>query len=150
MDVPLAFATCSIGSTPSDTLPVKLEAIRAAGYQAVEMSLPDVVDYASHLASHQVEPDSFAELLPAAAEIHRLCDALALKVMMLQPLGTFEGWPRGSAERKEAFARTIGWMEIMQAVGTDLLQVQTPRNSKDTRPLHPLHTKHGNMKTLKP
>ena len=43
--------------------------------------------------------------------------------MMLQPFANFEGWPQGSIEREDAFARAKGWISIMKVVGTDLLQV---------------------------
>ncbi|KAH6853088.1 xylose isomerase-like protein [Chaetomium sp. MPI-CAGE-AT-0009] len=35
----------------------------------------------------------------------------------------FEGWPEGSQQRRDAFARAEAWIDIMEAVGTDLLQV---------------------------
>ena len=46
-----------------------------------------------------------------------------LKIAMLQPFSNFEGWPTGSAQRAAVFQRAHGWIEIMQAVGTDMLQV---------------------------
>lgn len=52
-----------------------------------------------------------------------MCEELGLKVVMLQPFGRFEGWGRGTGERKDAFERAEGWVRIMQAVGTDMLQV---------------------------
>ena len=42
---------------------------------------------------------------------------------MLQPFANFEGWKEGSDGRKDAFERAAGWIQIMQACGTDLLQV---------------------------
>ena len=45
---------------------------------------------------------------------------------MLQPFSNFEGWPQGSKERGDAFSRAKGWIQIMQAVGTDMLQVRLP------------------------
>lgn len=123
--IPLAYASCSIGSHPSDTLPRKLEAISAAGFGAIELSFPDIMDYASRTKGHQVAHDNYAELTTAAGEIKILCDALGLKIMMLQPFSNFEGWVRGSLERQEAFERVRGWIEIMNVCGTDLLQVCT-------------------------
>jgi sugar phosphate isomerase/epimerase len=43
--------------------------------------------------------------------------------MMLQSFSNFEGWPRGSKERNRAFSRARGWVKIMEALGTDMLQV---------------------------
>lgn len=52
-----------------------------------------------------------------------MCDAKGLKILILQPFANFEGWPEGSDERKDAWTRVEGWVKIMHAAGTDLLQV---------------------------
>lgn len=121
--IPLSYASCSIGSGPSDTLPRKLEAISNAGFISIELSFPDILEYGAHLVSHPPDPEDFAELVKVAAEIKKLCDANSLSVMMLQPFANFEGWPRCSMEHQDAFVRAKGWIEIMKTVGTDLLQV---------------------------
>ncbi|EAW06672.1 sugar phosphate isomerase/epimerase family protein [Aspergillus clavatus NRRL 1] len=122
-NIPLAYASCSIGSSNADTLPRKLEAISKAGFTAIELSFPDIIDYGSRVLDHQVASENFAELIPVAGEIRKLCGASGLKVMMLQPFANFEGWPRGSVDREDAFTRANGWIEIMNVVGTDLLHV---------------------------
>lgn len=123
--IPLSYATCSIGCGPSDSLPRKLEAIARAGFVAIELSFPDIIDYGSHMLGHSIEPENYDEILITAREIRKLCDANGLKVMMLQPFANFEGWPKGSPERQDAFERARGWIEIMKVVRTDLLQVWT-------------------------
>ncbi|PWY83706.1 xylose isomerase-like protein [Aspergillus sclerotioniger CBS 115572] len=120
--VPFSYATCSIGS-PSSPLPEKLSALSNAGFTAVELAFPDILSYAASLNGHDVAPDNYPELVKVAKKIRQLCDTHNLKVMMLQPFANFEGWPRGSKEREDAFKRANGWSEIMTAVGTDLLQV---------------------------
>ena len=127
--IPLAYASCSIGSTSSDTLPRKLEAISAAGFSAIELSFPDIIAYGSSILGHEIAPDNYEELKKASAEIKKLVAANGLKVMMLQPFANFEGWAVGSVERRNAFARANGWIEIMDVVGTDLLQVSSPLRS---------------------
>lgn len=124
--VPLSYATCSIGTSKQDTLPRKLEAISNAGFTAVELSFPDILAYGSSIMDHEVEAENFSELARVAAEIRKLMDANGLKVMMLQPFANFEGWPIGSLERQDAYRRAEGWIEIMNVVGTDLLQVLLP------------------------
>ena len=52
-----------------------------------------------------------------------MCDAKGLKILILQPFGNFEGWPENSPERADAWKRAEGWMRIMEACGTDMLQV---------------------------
>ena len=129
--IPLAYASCSIGCKSEHTLPKKLDAIATAGFQAIELSMPDLVSFANqHLRPEKQEtgPDAigsydYADLCAAAKVVKTMCDAQGLKILILQPFANFEGWPEGSAERKDAFTRAEGWMRIMEACGTDMLQV---------------------------
>jgi hypothetical protein len=52
-----------------------------------------------------------------------MCAGHSLKILVLQPFSNFEGWPEGSQQRRDAFARAEAWIDIMEAVGTDMLQV---------------------------
>ncbi|KAE8142055.1 xylose isomerase-like protein [Aspergillus pseudotamarii] len=140
--IPLSYATCSIGASKSDTLPRKLDALHQAGFTGIELAFPDIVSYAQDLLGHEVAEDNYAELVTVAQDIRKQCEAKNLKVMMLQPFANFEGWPRGSKEREDAFARAKGWIEVMRAVGTDLLQV----GSTDT-PLDELSATQENIIT---
>lgn len=128
--IPLSYASCSIGCGPNDTLARRLEAISKAGFVSIELSFPDIVEFGSQLLGYSVQPDNYSVLQGVARDIRRLCDENALTVMMLQPFSNFEGWPQGSAEREEAFARAKGWIEIMKVVGTDLLQVCSTKPRK--------------------
>lgn len=121
--IPLSYASCSIGCRPTDSLPRRLEAISAAGFTAIELSFPDILGYGLQLKSRQIDPSNFGEVVPVAAEIRKLCEANGLSIMMLQPFSNFEGWVKGSLDHEDAFAKAIGWMEVMDAAGTDLLQV---------------------------
>lgn len=121
--IPLSYASCSIGCGASDTLPRRLEAVSRAGFTAIELSFPDILDYGEHLLGHTIRPNDYNGLTSVAREIRTLCKANGLSVMMLQPFANFEGWPKDSPERKDAFERAAGWIEIMRVVGTDILQV---------------------------
>ena len=121
--IPLSYASCSIGCGPNDTLPCRLEAISEAGFSAIELSFPDILDFGTLTTGHQIGPENYTAILPVAVEIRKLCEENGLKIMMLQPFSNFEGWIKGSTDREDAFARATGWMDIMDAVGTDLLQV---------------------------
>lgn len=123
--IPLAYASCSIGTHPSDTLPRKLEAISNAGFTAIELSFPDLVAYAKSTVNELIDEENYPELSKAAKDIARICKSLNLEIMMLQPFSNFEGWPKGSSEREEAFTRARGWIQLMRACGTDLLQVSS-------------------------
>lgn len=121
--IPNCFASCSIGK-PTDPLPEKLEAISSAGFQAIELSFPDLLSFASSTLNKEVQPSDYDDLCTAAKEVKNQCDKLGLKILILQPFANFEGWPEGSEERKDAFERAKGWIRIMGAAGTDMLQVR--------------------------
>lgn len=121
-DVPLAMASCSIG-LPRHTLHQKIEAITQAGFTGIEISFPDILAFAKSHLGREIESDDYDALCTAAAQIGTLCEGHELRIMLLQPFANFEGWPEGSKERKEAFARARGWIRIMGELGTDTLQV---------------------------
>lgn len=122
--IPLAYASCSIGCSSSDTLPRRLQAISEAGFTAIELSFPDILDFGEQITGQTIAPDNYPEILPVASDIRKLCEEYGLSIMMLQPFSNFEGWVKGSMDREEAFARATGWMEVMNVVGTDLMQVR--------------------------
>ncbi|GKT47771.1 3-dehydroshikimate dehydratase [Colletotrichum spaethianum] len=120
---PVSFASCSIG-LPRHTLEQKLDAISAAGFNGIELSFPDLQSFANrHLNKGDIADDDYASLCEAGKAVRELCEQKELQIMVLQPFANFEGWPKGSKEREDAFERAKGWMEIMGAVGTDMLQV---------------------------
>lgn len=120
--IPTSYATVSIGS-PDDPLEPKLKAISTAGFQAIELGFPDLLSFASKHLKKDVKEDDYDSLCEAGKEVKQLCTKHNLKIMMLQPFANFEGWPAESKERQNAFDRANGWIRIMQAVGTDMLQV---------------------------
>ncbi|KAH8661974.1 xylose isomerase-like protein [Xylariales sp. PMI_506] len=121
--IPTSYATCSIGYKDSHTLPLKLKAIADAGFDAVELSMPDILAYGKMLRGKEPEPTDYDALVEIGKEIKVQVAEHSLKILMLQPFANFEGWPNGSSERDDAFARAKGWIRVMEAVGTDMLQV---------------------------
>lgn len=121
--LPVSYATCSIGCKDEHTLPKKLDAISMAGFAAIELSMPDILSFASQHLRKEVGPYDYDDLVTASQAIKVMCDDKGLKVLMLQPFSNFEGWPKGSEEREDAFRRAKGWIKIMEAAGTDMLQV---------------------------
>ncbi|KAK3309334.1 xylose isomerase-like protein [Chaetomium strumarium] len=131
--LPVAFASCSIG-LPRHTLHQKVEAIREAGFDGIELSFPDLQAYASRHFGRDIAADDYGSLCEAAKAVGRMVAGHGLKILVLQPFANFEGWPRGSAQRREAFARAEAWIDIMEAAGTDMLQVgssDSPDMSRD-------------------
>lgn len=120
--IPTSFATVSLG-TPDDPLPSKLQIIASAGFQAIELGFPDLLSFASSYHKKTIEENDYTNLCSAGVEVKKLCEQYGLKISMLQPFANFEGWPEGSEERHEAFGRAQGWIGIMDAVGTEMLQV---------------------------
>lgn len=123
--IPTSFTSVSVG-TPSDPLESKLLAISSAKFQAIELGFPDLLSFASSFHKKEIKEDDYDSLCSAGEEVKKLCKKYNLGIMMLQPFSNFEGWPKGSRERDDAFKRAKGWIRIMQAVGTDMLQVRLP------------------------
>jgi sugar phosphate isomerase/epimerase len=123
--IPTSFASVSLG-TPEDLLEDKLKAISSAGFSAIELGFPDLVSFATLYHGKKIREDDYENLCQAGKEVKNLCEHYDLRIMMLQPFSNFEGWPEGSDERKDAFNRAKGWIMIMQAVGTNMLQVSSP------------------------
>lgn len=126
--IPTSFASVSIG-TPEDPLELKLKSISSTGFQAIELGFPDLLSFACSHFKKEVNDHDFESLCEAGTEVRKLCKKYKLGVMMLQPFSNFEGWPEASKEREDAFERAKGWIEIMKAVGTDMLQVQQSSTS---------------------
>lgn len=120
--IPTCYTTVSVG-TPLYPLNDKLKAIASAGFQGIELGFPDLLSFASKHLNKDVGPQDFDRLCDAGREVRSMCKELGLKIVMLQPFANFEGWKPESEERKDAFRRAKGWIRIMEAVGTEMLQV---------------------------
>lgn len=120
--IPLAFASCSIGNE-NDSLHRRIEAIASADFAAIELSFPDLQTFASQFLKRDVKENDYDDLCKAAEEVKKMCESHGLKILMLQPFSNFEGWNICSKEREQAWERVKGWARIMDACGTDLLQV---------------------------
>jgi sugar phosphate isomerase/epimerase len=131
--LPVAFASCSIG-LPRHTLHQKVEAIREAGFDGIELSFSELQAYASRHFGRDIAEDDYSSLCEAAKAVRTMVAGHGLKILVLQPFSNFEGWPQGSSQRREAFARAEAWIDIMEAAGTDMLQVgssDSPDMSRD-------------------
>lgn len=139
-DIPTCFASCSIPGQFKASLPQKLEAIRNAGFDAVEMSMPDILDYGHTLDGKTVKEDDFDAIAAISRKIRMFTDEIGLGILMLQPFSRFEGWSKQQhiGERMDAFRRARGWIQVMEALGTDMLQVRTTQNKHETE-THALH-----------
>jgi sugar phosphate isomerase/epimerase len=120
--IPRCFASCSIGET-EDSLPSRLHALSTAGFTQIELSFPDLRAFATQNLGKEVKEDDYDSLCQAGREVKKICEKEKLEIFILQPFANFEGWAEGSKERKDAFERAEGWIRIMKAIGTKMLQV---------------------------
>ncbi|CAI6341724.1 unnamed protein product [Periconia digitata] len=128
--IPRSYASCSLGN-PTNPPPLldRLDAISAAGFTAIELSFPDILSYGATVLGRSPDPKNYDQLCDVASAIKSECDKRNMHVMMLQPFSNFEGWKDGAQNadgvdgRADAFERVNGWLRIMKAAGTDMLQV---------------------------
>lgn len=87
--------------------------------------MPDILSYAKQLNGKEPDPKDFDTIVEVGKEIRKLMQKYNLKILMLQPFANFEGWIKGKhdQQRADAWERAKGWSRIMEAVGTDMLQV---------------------------
>ncbi len=97
---PTSIATVSL----SGDLAQKLEAIAAAGFDAVEIFDTDLLTFGGQ-----------------ARDVGRAAAALGLRIAALQPFRDYEGLPE--PDRARALARASRKFDLMQELGTDLLLV---------------------------
>lgn len=130
--IPISFATCSIGSKSGIALPEKLEAIHSAGFDAFELSMPDLLAYGKVLNDEEPDASDYDTIVEVAKAVKSLTQEVGLTILMLKPLVNFEGWRLGiqDSKREDAFARARGWLMVMDALGTDMLQVSKSSTTK--------------------
>ncbi|KAJ5125721.1 J domain-containing protein [Penicillium atrosanguineum] len=87
---PLSFTSCSIVSSPSDILPRKRETISKTGFISSKLSFPNMPGQFFGLV-HEVIANEIQRLFDIDSEPLAFCNS--------------QGWKRGSAGRKDAFAR---------------------------------------------
>jgi len=106
-------------------LPEKMKAIRDAGFDAIELAMPDILAYKKELYGSEPNADDLNAIVEVAKAIKSLANDFNLKILMLKPFEKFEGWKKGRSdkEREDSFARARGWIRVMVAAETDMLQV---------------------------
>jgi len=124
--IPTCFATCSL--KPKSTtinLPEKLKVIHNAGFDAVELAMSDILAYGKVLNGEELDASGNDAIVEIAKNAKSVAEEIGIEIPMLRPLAKFEGWKLGSqdSERQDAFARARGWLKVMEALGTDMLQV---------------------------
>jgi sugar phosphate isomerase/epimerase len=83
--IPTSYATCSIGHKKEHNLAAKLKAIAQAGFEAIELSMPDILSYGQEVTGKEVDPKDYSTLVEVGKKIAELCKENGLKILMLQP-----------------------------------------------------------------
>lgn len=107
----LAVSSVSLGQHASHTLPQKVNAAAQAGIAGLEITYPDLDDFAKSLS---------LPILSAAREARRLCDSSKLKILAFAAFENFEGQPSPLSDRLQT-ARE--WLAIANNLGAEHLQV---------------------------
>ncbi|KAH7312514.1 xylose isomerase-like protein [Stachybotrys elegans] len=123
--IPTSFATCSFVNASGEALPEKLKAIKNAGFDGIELAMPDLLEYGGVVTGGEVSPTDYQAIAQVAKKVRQMTDELGLTILMLQPFANFEGWTVGTfdKERRDAFDRVRGWMLVMESAGIEMLQI---------------------------
>jgi len=117
---------------------MKLEAISKAGFDSIELGMPDLQAYAQQKLGSSFSPLSdedgsgdLTSLIRIAGEVKQLCKDLNLEILCLQPFSQFEGYT-DDHKREAKFRKAKVWMDVMEALGTDMLQVGSTDDKEST------------------
>ncbi|KAK5172905.1 uncharacterized protein LTR77_003027 [Saxophila tyrrhenica] len=105
--------------------------ITEAGIKGIEICWSNLYHHAISLSSPQSEDVDHSQLLDAAKDIKRQCDDLALTVIVLQPFGHYEG-QLDDEKHKQTVARFEQWLELVKALGCDVIQIPSNLNKEGT------------------
>ena len=124
-------------ATPLRTA-LKLQAIADAGFESIELGMPDLEAYAKQQTNGSFQGLSdddgsgdLQTLLSIAQDVKGQLDKLKLKVLCLQPFSQFEGHT-DKKKREGKFRKAKVWMDVMEAVGSDMLQVGSTDDKSST------------------
>ncbi|RMY83924.1 hypothetical protein D0862_11560 [Hortaea werneckii] len=114
----------SLGRAWLHSLQEKLQKASSAGFSGIELFYEDLEYFARSRSGAQSNdtPVSPTQLIMAAAEIRKLCQALDLTIIGLQPFLFYEGL----LDRKEHAARIeklLVWFDIVDALDVDTIQI---------------------------
>ena len=100
----------------------KMASIRHAKFDGMELAMKDILDFHKAQTGQTITEKDVDSVVEAARAIKEIADAIGLRIIMLQPFNQFEGW--GPARRETSFDRAADWLRVMDALGTDILQVR--------------------------
>ncbi|KIR27124.1 hypothetical protein I309_04068 [Cryptococcus deuterogattii LA55] len=133
-------ASSSLGLNPIHTFETKFQALQKAGFKFCE------VDFGSYMTwvrdqrpdlpgstcppewSEANEPDPSDEeiwqaLYSLAPDFVRLARRYGVKLVVLQPLNQFDGWPAGTEKAEWVRRKAERWLPLCSKLGVEFLQV---------------------------
>lgn len=121
----------SLGRAWVHELPYKLDQAKANNFQGVEIFFEDLEYFARQQSGLSAnESPSVEAQLQAAHTIRKLCDERNLKIIGLQPFMHYEGL-RDRDEHAKRIEKLKIWLQIVKALGTDIIQIPGNFLSKD-------------------
>lgn len=113
-----AISTISLGWDSSHTLERKIAAVKAAGFDGVEMFITDLDSYASAHGQSR---------LAAARSIKELCEAHGIEILCLGSFDNFEGQ---STPLDDRLSTAKEWLAMAKELGTNIIQIPS-NDSRD-------------------
>ncbi|KAH8804427.1 sugar phosphate isomerase [Xylogone sp. PMI_703] len=120
-------ASVSLGSPAIHPIAERLSAAAQNGFKNIEIVEADILEQAKALGVDRLEGGQ----VQAARSIRTLCDALHLKVCVIQPFWFYEGL----LDRTEHLAKIEKlrlWLELAAVLGAQIIQIPTNWLSKGT------------------
>jgi sugar phosphate isomerase/epimerase len=108
----LAICSLSLGWDPSHILERKVSAIKAAGFQGIEMFMAEI-DF-SYAKAHNISR------IEAARGIRKLCAEHGIEIVNLAAFSKFEGQPSPLEDRLKVAKE---WLAVAKELGTTVIQI---------------------------
>ena len=123
-----AIATMSLGKPGLHSLETKLRAASAMGFQGIELFWDDLEAFAQDKNEDQGGHVGKNDLLEAARKIKRLCIALNLEIISLQPFRDYDGL-RNPTLHRHRLTEFRNWLLIAQELHTKVIGVPPTINA---------------------
>ncbi|WVW79123.1 hypothetical protein I302_101088 [Kwoniella bestiolae CBS 10118] len=137
--LPIGYATPSLGLNPAHTLEIKFQAMQNNGWKEVELGFGNYVAWVRGRVNLPPstcpeewkvddEPDPsdstiWQAMYDHAEELKALAGKYGLRLLMLQPLNQFDGWPKGHEREEWCRRKAERWVGLCKLLGVEYLQV---------------------------
>ncbi|KIJ64360.1 hypothetical protein HYDPIDRAFT_90751 [Hydnomerulius pinastri MD-312] len=137
-DILTCYATPSAGMHPCHTLPLKLRAIRDAGFTLVEIAMFDIEGFAAQEHPGYKKMDEGGQgdietLITVARKVNEICSELGLTILAVHPFEKFEGY-KDAGRREDSFERAFTYFKVLKELNCQMMQIGSsddPSSSPD-------------------